>query len=457
MTPLVSSGTTRPRGAPRIGILGHVGNGNLGDEAIIAAVIESIRRRVPAADICCFTSNPADTRARHGVPSFPLRRATGRSETVGTAAGEMARRALPSGALAVLQLLQRAAKRVPAVSAAGRAARRAWRAGVASAREPAFVLGAYRQLKGMDLLLVAGSQQLIDYVPGKAWGHPYTLFKWTALARSRRTRIAFVSCGAGPITTRLGKYFIRRALTAADFRSYRDESSRACVESIGAPKNDRVVPDLVFGLSGGCTPEAPDPAERERVVAINPVPFVDPSYWVGASRRNYESFVSSLGEFAIWLGGRGYTVFFFPTQLRADPPVIDDLKRYLQDAENSGRSRPKLLEVPVCSHETLMRALSMADFVVATRFHGVVLSYLLGKPAVGIAYADKTRALMEQMGQGDLALDLLDLEPAALADRIEYLEALGAASARDLQQRLTVQRSALEAQYDEIFRLLAVR
>ena len=69
----------------RVGILGHVGNENLGDEAIIAAVIQNIRRRVPDAEINGFTLNPADTLERHGIVSFPIRRGAGAKPSAASA------------------------------------------------------------------------------------------------------------------------------------------------------------------------------------------------------------------------------------------------------------------------------------------------------------------------------------------------------------------------------------
>jgi polysaccharide pyruvyl transferase WcaK-like protein len=54
----------------KIGVFGHVGNENLGDEAIIAAVIQNIRRRYPNAEIYGFTINPEDTRKRHKLRPF---------------------------------------------------------------------------------------------------------------------------------------------------------------------------------------------------------------------------------------------------------------------------------------------------------------------------------------------------------------------------------------------------
>jgi polysaccharide pyruvyl transferase WcaK-like protein len=61
----------------KIGIFGHVGTQNLGDETIIAAVIQNIRIRYPDAEIRAFTFNPLDTTQRHGITAFPIRRING--------------------------------------------------------------------------------------------------------------------------------------------------------------------------------------------------------------------------------------------------------------------------------------------------------------------------------------------------------------------------------------------
>ena len=52
----------------KVGIFGHYGNANLGDEAITRAAIQSVRRHIPGAEIACFSINPADSEARqrHG-------------------------------------------------------------------------------------------------------------------------------------------------------------------------------------------------------------------------------------------------------------------------------------------------------------------------------------------------------------------------------------------------------
>ncbi len=62
------------RADTKIGLLDHVGGGNLGDEATLDAVAANIKRRWPNAEIVAFSMNPDDTEARHGIMSHPIRR-----------------------------------------------------------------------------------------------------------------------------------------------------------------------------------------------------------------------------------------------------------------------------------------------------------------------------------------------------------------------------------------------
>src|SRR5712672_1388923 len=64
----------------KIGLLNHVGGGNLGDEATLGAVADNIKRRWPNAEIVAFSMNPDDTKRRHGVRSFHVQ---GRGWTIG--------------------------------------------------------------------------------------------------------------------------------------------------------------------------------------------------------------------------------------------------------------------------------------------------------------------------------------------------------------------------------------
>src|SRR5437667_8038537 len=57
-----------------VGLLDHLGHGNLGDDATLEAVMQNIRRRSPDATLIGFSLNPYDTEQRHGIPSYAIRR-----------------------------------------------------------------------------------------------------------------------------------------------------------------------------------------------------------------------------------------------------------------------------------------------------------------------------------------------------------------------------------------------
>ncbi|MGH9890812.1 MAG: hypothetical protein ACREA0_02255, partial [bacterium] len=64
----------RPGQARRFGVFAHIGKGNLGDEATVAALLHAIRVRDPGAEVFVFSARPEDTERRHGVPALPIRR-----------------------------------------------------------------------------------------------------------------------------------------------------------------------------------------------------------------------------------------------------------------------------------------------------------------------------------------------------------------------------------------------
>lgn len=68
-----------------IGLLDHMGYGNLGDAAIEEAVIANIKKRVPNASFIGFSLVLDDTAHRHGIPSYPIRGSWVTSEWTRTA------------------------------------------------------------------------------------------------------------------------------------------------------------------------------------------------------------------------------------------------------------------------------------------------------------------------------------------------------------------------------------
>ncbi len=432
----------------RIGVFGHVGNQNLGDEAIIAAVIQNIKSRQADAQIYGFTLNPEDTQKRHKITAVPIRRV----QNVRGNRIELVENGSVKTRLTLREKIKTKLKTIRVVYLFLRVMKK----GVDTCREALtelrFLVQCYHNLKGIDLLIIAGSQQLIDYIGGP-WGHTYTLFKWTLLAKAVKSKVAFVSVGAGPVYSSLGKFFARQSLMRASYRSYRDETSRAFAENLGVSGQDSVFPDLVYSLkidpsltNGGGQQAVP-------VVGINPVPFSDEQYWLGASASNYETYIEKLASFALWIIERGYRVLFFPTQLHLDPPVINDIKKVLEVKADRHLDQ-NIIDKPISSFDALVSAICMTDVVVATRFHGIVIPYMLNRPVLGIAYQRKSVDLMAQMGQSEYVVDINSFDLDSLKSRFILLESRSAVIKHVIEQRNSVFRQALQNQYDQFLGLI---
>lgn len=431
------------------GIFGHVGNGNLGDEAIIASVIQNIKHRYPDARIYGFTTNPDDTRERHKIASFPIRRTekTSQAESYnGIERQETSRR--PSK---LAEWIKIKLKTIPWLHATLKGTQKCWGGLLGSVKELRFLIQCYRNLKGIDLLIIAGSQQLIDYVGG-AWAFPYTLFKWSLLAKADKTKLAFVSVGVGPIQSSLGRFFVKNSLTQATYRSYRDETSLNLVKSLGVCGQNSVFPDLVYSLQIEALSSADSSCDLRRIVGINPVPFYDGKYWLGADACQYEGYIGKLAGFALWIIRRGYRILFFPTQLRLDPPVIRDIQRLMKN-ELGPDLEQKIVHKPIASFDDLVSAIDMTDMVVATRFHGIIIPYVLNKPVLGIAYQRKSTDLMEQMGQSEYVVDIHSFDAESLKARFVSMESRIQEIKEEIGRRNSVFRRALQDQYDRVLNL----
>jgi polysaccharide pyruvyl transferase WcaK-like protein len=448
----------------RVAIMGHVGNQNLGDEAIIAAVIQNIRDRWPDAEICGLTITPVDTQNRHGIPSFPIRRGAVSTLPASPAAGfaatsEAATTEPTLGSAAVAkatnlslpQRIKELVKAIPILSSLMRGAMAALEVMPTIGKEFGFLRESRQRIEGLDLLIIAGSHQLNDFVDGP-WAFPYTVLKWTLLARNAGAKVAFLSLGAGPIETCLGRRFLRCALRQASYRSYRDVTSKRWVDTLQGFDADQVVPDLAFSLRSSISSKESDCSGRPPVVGINLLPFYG-DYWFESDAEKYQTYVAKLAVFADGLVERGCEVRFIPTQLKVDPEVATHV---INQMKTKGKAEydQLILEPTFQSLDDLLSALAELDIVVATRYHGILLSLALQKPVLAIAYHDKSRDLMKWLGQGDYVIEGETFRVDELTDRFIALEEHSASITSLLREQMPKFKSAVQVQYDTVFNLI---
>jgi len=424
----------------KIGLLHHVGGGNLGDSATLEAVAGNIRQRQPNAELVAFSMNPDDTERRHGIVSYPLRR-TGWSigyEAAGTGRTFKARvEALTRNYRLVFYLLK-------AISALVRLP-------IGMLRELSFLASSRRIVKTLDVLIISGGGQLTE--KDGPWGFPYTIFKWIVLARSARVSCIFLNVGAGPLTQPVSKFFVRRALLAANYVSLRDDASRALVHAIGFKGESRVCPDSVYGLEIPTAIGIPREGRLRSIVGFAPMPYPDPApgggYLAGKDQVFYDAYIGKLASFASWLVSKSYALELFGTDIGVDPLAIQDLSNLLS---NHG------IYLPPCGADRsvkwvrdLLATMAGMDYVVTCRFHGVIFAHLLNKPVLAIAHHPKVAELMADLELSSYCVDIRNFDENLLADRFASIVNNAEEIKSSMAARLTRNRQMLKSQFDELF------
>lgn len=420
-------------------------SGNLGNAATQDAVIASIRKRFSDATIYGITSNPADTIERHGLRSFPIA-----GFSVGTfGVTPMQDERLPADerhlrgvdslphrvATALRSLLMRVARW---------ALPRAWPYMIRT--EITHILGVFRFLKDVDILLIPGGGQLID-TWGGPWGHPYALLKLTVLARLRRAKPIFLCVGYSGLDSRLGRLFTRAALSLATYRSYRDTGSRELMGRAGFRRDDPVYPDLAYSypLNGPFLPRDRGP---RRVVGLSPFCYCHPRFWNRGDAGAYQAYVQHLAAIARWLVDKEYRLSMFASGVN-DRCAIDDLCELL--SEQAGPRVTQCIERhDVTTVPGFLEHAAAVDLMVASRLHGVLLSQLVGTPVIALSWDRKVNVQMEAVGQSPYCLNVDRLQLSDFQECFNRLEANADAARQQIHARCADHRAHLEVQYDAI-------
>jgi polysaccharide pyruvyl transferase WcaK-like protein len=430
--------------------LGNYGNGNLGDEATLAAIIHGVRERWPDVSIVALSFNPEETGARHNVPAFPSRRIAGEGAVAGSKGkreSSAGRKVVGSG---VTEVTKSWLKGLPGVFRLAKAVRDTLHGARTVAGELLCVARARRMLRRVDLLLIGGGGQLSDHFGG-VWGFPFLLLKWCFLAKASRKKIAFISVGAGPLNSGLSRRFVIWALSLADYRSFRDRASLELVERMGFSPGCHVRPDLAYSLPLPDVTSVFSQGGTARVVGLNPFPYYDPRYWPVGRPAAYRAYLETLARFVEWLMRNDYTVMLLPTQLRADALVIEDLKATLA-AYAPPPLVGRLVEPRLWTVDDLLFQISRTGLMVATRFHAILMSFLLGKPVLGLSNHRKMDELMRDMGQESYLLSLADLDLDVLIRTFKDLEANGYEISGEVWLRVQRHRKTLESEFDRLLR-----
>jgi polysaccharide pyruvyl transferase WcaK-like protein len=431
----------------RVALLSPCGWGNLGDAAIMAAAIDQIQARQPKAEVVAFTLNPIDTQQRHEIRAFAI--------DAFTLAGFSVDRAGLSGAR---RLAQRFLQRVRGSSCRlANALCRALNLITLPGRELWHWWQTYRVVRRCRFVVVCGGGQ-VDELWGGPWGHPYVLFKFALLSRlaanrkGARTRFVVLSSGSAKLSSGLGRWFVRRALRWADYRSFREPFAVELARKLGAPEPNLWFPDLAFSLDVGT--KKPVRRGGSPIVGVSPITWLDPRMWPEKDSQRYEHYFGQLVDFLRTLLRRKTRVVVFATAA-ADHVVTADLIRVLREKRTPDLD--ELLEVSSArTVSDLLNVYASVDVVVASRLHGVLLSYACCVPVVAVSYDPKVEHLVDSFDQNAACLSIETLQSSQLLKTLDQVWAAREAISRQLAIKASAFQELLADQYDRVFGALAV-
>jgi polysaccharide pyruvyl transferase WcaK-like protein len=366
--------------AARVGLFGLLGQGNLGNDGSMEAVLGYLREAHPTAAIDALCSDPAALTARYGIPAANLR-------------WYVPGRAKSDGVLAL----------------AGRAAGLGLGIAMDAWHIPLWV-------RRHDAVIVPGMGVLETTVPIRPWKTPYWMFLLCVSGRVLGTKVALASVGANVTRHRATRWLIAAAVRAACYRSFRDQVSRDAMGQMGVDTTaDPVSPDVAFTL--------PVPAGVRPVpgsVGVGLMDYSGDNDETALQDRLRVNYLEQVTTFTRWLLDTGHAVRMF-TSDTVDQPIIDEIVTEIRSQRPE--LDPALLTAdPAETVTDLTRQIASVDTVVATRYHNVLYALLQAKPALALAYGAKHEQLMADAGLPGYSLQCRSLDAGQLIEKFTELE-----------------------------------
>lgn len=393
---------------PRVGLAGLLGQGNLGNDGSMEAVLAYLRAEYPDVIVDSLCSEPDLVMARYRMPAVPLH-------------WYHPDRQRPPGLMAV--------------------ARRCLGLGLGIGFD-AFNTASW--VKRHEAVIVPGMGVLETTVPMRPWKTPYWMFLLCASGRLFGTKVALVSVGANLTDHRVTRRLICTAAQLAHYRSYRDAVSRDAMQRMGVDtSHDLVYPDVAFAL--------PTPSGISSVpgcVGIGVMDYSGSNDDLGQADELRANYLEQIKRFGRWLIDNGRPIRLF-TSDTADEPVVQEI------AADVRAHRPDLgpswvIAEPASSLTELTQQIASVDTVVATRYHNVLYALLLAKPTLALGYAAKHEFLMADAGLSGFCLPCKSLDVNQMIERFRELESQSGQLAQTIKERIASKAQLVDRQFAEM-------
>lgn len=316
----------------KIGIVGNYGNDNNGDEAILQSIIRQVTKTfaIDTEQLTVFSNNPSQTAIRYGVTSFPLYHKNGN---------------------AVKTFMKT-------------------------------YLHNKRIVKSFDLLIIGGGGILMDLYRREAplYG------SYAMMAKNSGTPYVIYGCGAGPLHTSLGKWFIRYMSKHAESISVRDPESAELLKEIGVTELVKIIGDPAFSLREEGSGKSAVPMK----IGITAVPYYNAGYWPEGNEKLYNDYIEGMAKNLDALAANHpVELTFFATKFPQDADVTKDIQQKMVHQDKTVIIDDNLLP------DRILEITAQQDIVIGTRLHSLILATCTETPVMAIAYHHKVQDFMK--------------------------------------------------------------
>ena len=321
----------------KVAMCGFYGAGNTGDEAILSAIINSVRRKNPDTEFTVLSLNPAETEKLHKVKAIFMP---------------------PFGLKWITQF-----KKILEV------------------------------IKNSDIVVIGGGGLLQD-------AHNYFAiprYVYVAiLAKSFKKPLMFYSVGVGPIKNWIEKILVRVGCNLSDIITVRDKPSKELLLSLGVRKAPIIVSaDPVFALQSINSKKAEEILRKEGVTIDRPLIGVS----VRKTEWHQAEIIDDIAKLLDYAISRYRATIVFipfgydgkPTDLEVSKCAMNRMKKKQKVYLISGKYSP----------QEIMGIISQLDFLIGMRLHSLIMSATQGVPALAISYLPKVKDVLKQLGYKD--------------------------------------------------------
>jgi polysaccharide pyruvyl transferase CsaB len=337
-------------GNSKILITGSYGQGNTGDEAILTAIVDQLRARMPDARLVVVAGDTETIRDQFGV------------ETVWW--GD-------------------------------------W-AGIAQA------------VRQSDMVIQGGGGIFFDYSGFHPWnlfenGAPDLAHYggFSLLANLYRKPFMIYGVGVGPLISDSGREMVKIAHSLADKITVRDVESKSTLEELGIESNRiEVTADPAFSMRPA------DEARAREILSEHGIDCSRPVIGVTARPWDYEitqseweqSLADAISELA---HSKQAQILLIPFHKGYDDGPLSRIRERLRTASEVfvlGNVHGNQY-VP----NEIAGVIGACDLLIGMRLHSILFAILTATPAVALAYDPKVRSLARRIGHEEICVDLADL------------------------------------------------